>query len=191
MGGRQGGQRDAANGLLPAKLLLATSIWKLVKQTVMTSVYGVTFVGAREQIQRAAVPIRNDKQVVTTVLQRMVLKNHSEDTPIMKQRPALGPSRRTNIHSIDSTHMMMTAIACREMGLSFAGVHDSFWTHAGTIETMNSVLRKTFWSCTAAHFWMSCWNSCRRSTRKSSSRQFPQRATSSWKEVSNAKYFFS
>ena len=29
-------------------------------------------------------------------------------------------------------------------GLDFAGVHDSFWTHAGTVEHMNSLLREKF-----------------------------------------------
>lgn len=29
-------------------------------------------------------------------------------------------------------------------GLSFAGVHDSFWTHAGSIEQMNKILRDAF-----------------------------------------------
>lgn len=29
-------------------------------------------------------------------------------------------------------------------GITFAGVHDSFWTHAGTVPQMNKVLRDTF-----------------------------------------------
>lgn len=29
-------------------------------------------------------------------------------------------------------------------GLSFAGVHDSFWTHAGSVDTMNIILRDKF-----------------------------------------------
>ena len=40
--------------------------------------------------------------------------------------------------------MMMTAIRCREEGLAFAGVHDSFWTHAGSVDRMNANLRDTF-----------------------------------------------
>jgi DNA-directed RNA polymerase len=35
-------------------------------------------------------------------------------------------------------------LRCDELGLSFAAVHDSFWTHAKDIETMNTVLRDTF-----------------------------------------------
>lgn len=29
-------------------------------------------------------------------------------------------------------------------GLAFAGVHDSFWTHAGTVDEMNRLLREAF-----------------------------------------------
>jgi hypothetical protein len=29
-------------------------------------------------------------------------------------------------------------------GIDFAGVHDSFWTHAGTVERMNDLLREKF-----------------------------------------------
>lgn len=42
---------EAAAGLPEAKALVGHINRKLVKQTVMTSVYGVTFVGARQQIR--------------------------------------------------------------------------------------------------------------------------------------------
>lgn len=58
-----------------------------------------------------------------------------------RQRSAFPPNF---IHSIDSTHMMMTALACSEAGISFAGVHDSFWTHAGHVPAMNRLLRAKF-----------------------------------------------
>jgi DNA-directed RNA polymerase len=48
------------------------------------------------------------------------------------------------IHSLDATHMVMSAIACKEHGLNFAVAHDSFWTHACDIDTMNKVLREQF-----------------------------------------------
>ena len=44
-------EADAKEGVLAAQALLGNISRKLVKQTVMTSVYGVTSVGAREQIQ--------------------------------------------------------------------------------------------------------------------------------------------
>lgn len=47
-------QRDPEifRDVLHAKSLLGEVDRKLVKQTVMTSVYGVTYIGAREQIKR-------------------------------------------------------------------------------------------------------------------------------------------
>lgn len=58
-----------------------------------------------------------------------------------RQRSAFPPNF---IHSLDSTHMMMTALRCRDAGITFAGVHDSFWTHAGTVGAMNRLLREEF-----------------------------------------------
>lgn len=48
------------------------------------------------------------------------------------------------IHSLDATHMMLTALQCNEMGLTFAAVHDSFWTHAVDVDKMNGILREAF-----------------------------------------------
>jgi len=184
---------------------------KLVKQTVMTSVYGVTFVGARGQIysrlkEREAMedneqlryrvakytahrtldalnnmfsnardvmawltdcatiatatgelvrwttplglPVvqpyqRQSEKRVRTILQSFTLKVHDETNPVMKvkQRSAFPPNF---IHSVDSSHMMKTAVACVDKGLTFAGVHDSYWTHACDVDTMSIVLREKF-----------------------------------------------
>ena len=40
--------------------------------------------------------------------------------------------------------MMLTAAAADEAGIAFAGVHDSFWTHAGTARQLGSLLRDAF-----------------------------------------------
>lgn len=40
--------------------------------------------------------------------------------------------------------MLLSALKCDELGLTFAAVHDSFWTHASDIGTMNGVLRDAF-----------------------------------------------
>lgn len=39
---------------------------------------------------------------------------------------------------------MLTAIECAKRGLTFAGVHDSFWTHARDVAQMNQILREEF-----------------------------------------------
>jgi DNA-directed RNA polymerase len=40
--------------------------------------------------------------------------------------------------------MMLTALACNAAGIEFAGVHDSFWTHPGSVHVMNRLLREKF-----------------------------------------------
>ncbi|XP_051131571.1 DNA-directed RNA polymerase 3B, chloroplastic [Andrographis paniculata] len=191
-----------------AKLLIGQVDRKLVKQTVMTSVYGVTYVGAREQIKRrlqekglitddrllfkascyaakvtlaalgelfeaaraimgwlgdcakiiasANEPVRwttplglpvvqpyfkNERHVIRTSLQVLALQREGESVEVRKQRTAFPPNF---VHSLDGSHMMMTAIACRDAGLCFAGVHDSFWTHACDVDRMNQILRQKF-----------------------------------------------
>ncbi|KAJ4319244.1 DNA-directed RNA polymerase [Fusarium piperis] len=48
------------------------------------------------------------------------------------------------IHSLDASHMLLSALKCDELGLNFAAVHDSFWTHAADVDVMNRVLRDAF-----------------------------------------------
>ncbi|XAR66724.1 DNA-directed RNA polymerase [Bertholletia excelsa] len=193
---------------LLAKLLIGQVDRKLVKQTVMTSVYGVTYIGAREQIKKrleekgqitddtllfnaacyaakvtmAALgeifeaarnimgwlgdcakiiasenqPVRwttplglpvvqpyfkTERHVIRTSLQVLALQREGNSVEIRKQRTAFPPNF---VHSLDGTHMMMTAVACRDAGLRFAGVHDSFWTHACDVDRMNKILREKF-----------------------------------------------
>jgi DNA-directed RNA polymerase len=208
---------DAENPELdPAIRTLAARVFPhidrtLVKQTVMTSVYGVTHVGARQQIQNrlkergAAAEDENaryqmaayaagrtldalsdlfvnarevmawlaecarviasrgkavewttplglpvvqpyrakGKKVVRTLVQSFVLQFDSDENKVQKnkQRSAFPPNF---IHSVDSAHMMKTAVACHEAGLTFAGVHDSFWTHAGDVPEMSKHIREKF-----------------------------------------------
>jgi len=183
---------------------------KLVKQTVMTSVYGVTRVGARSQVMarlrstpafatdarawaaagylsgltldcigdlfagatatmgwlgdcaaavaasgaevRWTTPLglpvlqpyrRSSRRVVRTLVQQLVLATPGEHLPVMRsrQRSAFPPNY---IHSLDSSHMLMTATACAAAGLQFAAVHDSFWSNAATVDAMNGALRAEF-----------------------------------------------
>jgi DNA-directed RNA polymerase len=206
---------DAANGEPLAKLLDGRVNRKVVKQTVMTSVYGVTFVGAnlqikgqledifeplgtvmspdviraastyvtrltfdalstmftgaRETMNWLAVCARNVARtgqsvewvtplglrivqpyrragsgtMVRTLVQTVVLADGEEDTPVYvaRQTSAFPPNY---IHSLDSTHMMLTARACNAAGIQFASVHDSYWTHAATVGTMSRLLREEF-----------------------------------------------
>ncbi|XP_010904633.1 DNA-directed RNA polymerase 3B, chloroplastic isoform X1 [Elaeis guineensis] len=193
---------------LLAKALVDQVDRKLVKQTVMTSVYGVTFVGAREQIKRrleekglitddrllftascyaakvtldalgemfqaarsimkwladcakviasedqpvrwttplglpVVQPYKNcERHLIRTSLQVLALQREGHSVSVKRQKSAFPPNF---VHSLDGSHMMMTAISCKNAGLHFAGVHDSFWTHACDVDRMNQILREQF-----------------------------------------------
>lgn len=201
---------------------------KIVKQTVMTNVYGVTFVGAVAQIEkqigglfekelqgdigqysryltslvfnsmrelfegahliqdwlgeaakRICKSVRNDyeertaknankpshlssviwttplglpcvqpyrankQQIISTNLQDIVISDPFGATPVdaRKQQAAFPPNF---VHSLDATHMLMTAAACGDTGLPFASVHDSYWVHASNVDKMNVNIREQF-----------------------------------------------
>uniref|UniRef100_A0A1I7USX2 DNA-directed RNA polymerase n=1 Tax=Caenorhabditis tropicalis TaxID=1561998 RepID=A0A1I7USX2_9PELO len=169
---------------------------KVIKQTVMTTVYGVTMYGAVLQIKRqlkaldipgedAAVFARylarktfaslNDAFTSSMALKdwfRLIAKGASDlmktvewVTPLglpvvqpycrlverrsklvlapipMKQVDAFPPNF---VHSLDSTHMMLTSLNCAHRGITFAAVHDCFWTHANSVDEMNRICRQQF-----------------------------------------------
>lgn len=240
--------KEAAQGVEIAKLLEGKVTRKIVKQTVMTNVYGVTFLGAIRQVRKQlddyypelkdapfthgpcstyiarkifkalgsmfsgahsiqywlgdcasrisqsltpeqVTQIINDPELNSkTETQRRRLKKEKDPlagfnstviwtTPL--KLPVVQPYRETKarrvktslqdinirdphvtdvvskrkqlqafppnfIHSLDATHMLLSANKCHELGLTFSAVHDSFWTHAGDIDTMNRVLRDEF-----------------------------------------------
>lgn len=80
---------------------------------------------------------------VVTLLQRITLTNDSDKMPLHRQRQvsAFPPNY---VHSLDSSHMLLTAIEMQKRGLHFSAVHDSYWTHPCDIEEMNTVLRESF-----------------------------------------------
>lgn len=43
------------------------------------------------------------------------------------------------IHSLDATHMMMTAAQCKSRNIFFSSVHDSYWTHPCCVDELNKV----------------------------------------------------
>jgi DNA-directed RNA polymerase len=58
-----------------------------------------------------------------------------------KQLSALAPNL---IHSLDATHMAMTAIELNKRDVSMMAVHDSYWTHACDLPILADTLRRQF-----------------------------------------------
>lgn len=55
---------------------------------------------------------------------------------VMKQKNAFPPNF---IHSLVSSHMMLTSLHCERAGITYVSVHDCFWTHPSTVEVMGKV----------------------------------------------------
>ncbi|KAL0897751.1 hypothetical protein Bca101_081712 [Brassica carinata] len=238
-----------------AKILINQVDRKLVKQTVMTSVYGVTYVGAREQIKRRleekgvitdermlfaaacysakvtlaalgeifeaaraimswlgdcakiiasdnhpvrwttplGLPVvqpycRSERHLIRTSLQVLALQREGNTVDVRKQRTAFPPNF---VHSLDGTHMMMTAVACREAGLNFAGVHDSYWTHACDVDTMNRILREKFVELYSTPILEDLLQSFQESYPNLVFPPVPKRGDFDLKEVLKSQYFFN
>jgi DNA-directed RNA polymerase, mitochondrial len=86
---------------------------------------------------------KNGSRVISTCMQDLMLTTPQRSDPVnrRKQLQAFPPNF---IHSLDATHMLLSALECYDKGLTFAAVHDSFWAHAADVDVMNSVLRDSF-----------------------------------------------
>ena len=84
-----------------------------------------------------------DLKAIHTLISNIYLTNPNTIGPVnsRKQTTAFPPNY---IHSLDASHMLKSAIACNKAGLTFASVHDSFWTHPCDVDVMNVVLREAF-----------------------------------------------
>ena len=82
-------------------------------------------------------------RVIPTCIQDLSLTIPDMADPVnrRKQLQAFPPNF---IHSLDASHMMLSALQCYDEGLAFAAVHDSFWTHASDVNSMNAILRDSF-----------------------------------------------
>ncbi|EJF55919.1 DNA/RNA polymerase [Dichomitus squalens LYAD-421 SS1] len=110
--------------------------WKKEQMTsvVWTTPLGLPIVQPYRAVKR--------KQVMTSI-QTVFISDPTSPSTVnaQKQASAFPPNF---IHSLDATHMMLTALECRARGLTFASVHDSYWTHASSIDQMSEIIRDTF-----------------------------------------------
>ncbi|XP_017756458.1 PREDICTED: DNA-directed RNA polymerase, mitochondrial [Eufriesea mexicana] len=192
-------QMDAKNNVKIAQILEGFIKRKVIKQTVMTTVYGVTKYGAKYQIAKQLKDMDNFPeeyvwpasiyltentfhslrkmfqsarqiqdwfitcaQIISSVcgenvewitplgfpviqpyvkLQKISTNYICRKPDAVKQRNAFAPNF---IHSLDSTHMMLTGLYCTRKNVTFVSVHDCFWTHPSTIDIMNKICREQF-----------------------------------------------
>lgn len=201
-------QRDADAGNELAEAVLPLLGRKVVKQNVMTIVYGVTRSGASDQIRErlkeggmegsplykasyylsgvvldsvgelcasaslamawlvecarlivaenrlvswttpAGFPVvqpyrRESDSEVRTRLRRLTIRHLKPGAKVWAKKHIDGIAPNF-IHSIDATHLMMTAIECERQGVALMTIHDAFRTHAATVGDMDVILREQF-----------------------------------------------
>ncbi|NWX41966.1 RPOM protein, partial [Steatornis caripensis] len=262
-------KKDAEQGVKIAQVLQGFVSRKVVKQTVMTVVYGVTRYGGRLQMEKRlreiefpeeylweashylvkqvfnsikemfsatrdiqnwltesakliaqsgrtvewvtplGLPIvqpyyRSRPTVLNCSMQNLSVKNasSSQKPDTVKQKNAFPPNF---IHSLDSTHMMLTALHCIRQGLTFVSVHDCYWTHALTVDIMNQICRQQFVALHSekilqdlSEFMLEKYCSPGRETRALWQKKLmeqlsnvPKTGTLNLKKVMDSTYFFS
>ncbi|OBA24077.1 DNA/RNA polymerase [Metschnikowia bicuspidata var. bicuspidata NRRL YB-4993] len=80
---------------------------------------------------------------LVTPLQRLCLNDDTQLAPIDELRLKNGIAPNF-IHSIDAIHLLMTCLGAKAENITFASVHDSFWTHAGEVGVLSRVIREEF-----------------------------------------------
>lgn len=78
-----------------------------------------------------------------TALQSVYITDPNAVTEVSPAKQASGMPPNF-IHSLDATHMLMTATRCRGDDITFASVHDSYWSHAATIDGLSEHIRSAF-----------------------------------------------
>ncbi|KAK6904008.1 hypothetical protein I203_107520 [Kwoniella mangroviensis CBS 8507] len=128
---------DAANNL--TTVLRNGKVKSRATKEFMTSVVWTTPLGLP-----VVQPYRKaQKKQIMTALQTVYISDPNAPSEVspQKQATAFPPNF---IHSLDATHMLLTALKCRQNNIAFASVHDSYWTHASTVEPMSDLIRDTF-----------------------------------------------
>ena len=131
---------------------------------------------------------KSERHLIRTSLQVLALQREGSVVVIRKQRTAFPPNF---VHSLDGSHMMMTAVACRDAGLCFAGVHDSFWTHACDVDKMNRILREKFVELYSMPILENLLESFQTSHPTLTFPPLPDRGNFDLREVLESPYFFN
>ncbi|KAG7193655.1 uncharacterized protein KQ657_000340 [Scheffersomyces spartinae] len=80
---------------------------------------------------------------VPSALQLITLSNRTSSSSI-NLRKHLNSIPPNFVHSLDSSHLALTCLAAHDAGVTFAAVHDSFWTYPSQAEQLGTILRQTF-----------------------------------------------
>lgn len=86
-----------------------------------------------------------DKVAEETVLKRIRANIRTKPTQTINKSKAKSAVAPNIIHAQDASHLMLTVLEAREVGISdFALIHDSFGTHAANTTAFFRIIRETF-----------------------------------------------
>ena len=95
------------------------------------------------------------------------------------------------IHSLDASHMMLTALHANRAGVSFCAVHDCFWTHAGTVDEMNDICRRQFLQLHSSNLLEDLYEQCSKlAVIDDKLPPIPARGKLNIENIVDSKYFF-
>jgi len=126
----------------------------------------------------------------------MVLEKDIEDIPVspQKHRTAFPPNF---VHSLDSTHMFLTALGCKNEGITYASVHDSYWTHGCDVDRMGEILRDKFIDLHSKpilknlrNYWIKKFDPNGTKGLANRLKPIPERGAFNLKNVKESPYFF-
>lgn len=126
------------------------------------------------------------RTVVQTV--NMVLVDEDNDVNVGKQRSAFPPNF---VHSLDSTHMLLTSLRMRDLGYDFTSVHDSYWAHPCNVDVLNENLRDCFVDLYSRPILEDLLADLRIRFPHTPFPDIPQRGTLDLNEVRSSPYFFN
>ncbi|KAH8619322.1 putative DNA dependent RNA polymerase [Trypanosoma vivax] len=112
-------------------------IWKVQPAELRTALCWTTPLGL---VVRQPYKVRKE-MMIFTVHGCSRVPGNAYSAASRKQLTAIAPNL---IHSLDASHLAMTAIEMQNLGLSMMAVHDSCWTHACDLPTLSRVLRQQF-----------------------------------------------
>ena len=89
-------------------------------------------------------PYRERKHTVLFDYQRGPVRVHTKKNQPSKKH--ISSFCANFIHSLDATHLALTALRMRNEGLPMASVHDSYWCHAANMSSLSRILREEFYN---------------------------------------------
>lgn len=128
-------------------------------------------------------------KVVRTPIQAINVAEHATSmTDKRRQKLAFPPNF---VHSLDASHLMLTAESLFKREISFAAVHDSYWTHACHVDLMNAELRDQFVRMYEEPILENLYNSCNKRLRgEAIISKPPPRGKLDLNAVKSSTYFF-